>query len=314
MERKRLGENGPAVSRLCFGTLTMSPLQANMTPRDGARLIARAYDLGVTFVDTADLYDTYPHIREAMKVARDLQVSSKAYCWDEKTAGEALERAYLGIGRDYIDVFMLHEMESIHTLRGHEEALIYLNKQKERGHVGAVGISTHYVACVEAAARFGGIDVIHPIINERGLGIADGTRDEMERAIEAAHARGIGILAMKPLGGGHLIASSKQAFDYVLEKPWIDSVAVGMQSIDEIEMNVAAFTGVTVDNEVTERLSKVKRKLLIQDWCEGCGKCAARCQQRALKVENGMARVDPEKCVLCGYCAPICPQFCIKVI
>lgn len=314
MQRVALGKNGPTVSKLCFGTLTMSPLQKDMPPGDGAQLLLHAYELGVNFVDTADIYATYPHIREALKSAPDYVVSTKAYCWDEQTAREALERALRGINRDYVDLFMLHEQESIYTLRGHEEALQYLTRQKQAGKVRAVGVSTHHVACVSAATYFGGIDVIHPILNRRGLGIVDGPIEEMEKAVQKAHDMGIGIFAMKSLGGGHLSGDAQSAFDYVLNSPFVDSVAVGMQSIEEVEANVAAFCGEKWSEDIATRLARKKRKLMIHDWCEGCGRCAIRCAQNAIYINEDRAWVDREKCVLCGYCAPICPQFCIKVI
>ena len=53
---------------------------------------------------------------------------------------------------------------------------------------------------------------------------------------------------------------------------------------------------------------------MVHDYCEGCGRCAARCGQRAISIVNGRATIDPEKCVFCGYCARVCPQFCIKVV
>lgn len=314
MGRVLLGSTGLSVSKLCFGTLTMSPLQTDMSPRDGARLLLVARELGVRFVDTADLYLTYPHIREALKSSPDLMVSTKAYCYDEKTANEAVERAFRGLGREYVDVFMLHEQESIHTLRGHEQALLTLRKYKERGLIGAVGVSTHHVACVRAAATFGGIDVIHPIFNLAGLGVADGTRQEMEAAVARAHDMGIGILAMKPLGGGHLIDSIEDAWQYVRDAQCVDSIAVGMQTEDEIRANVKWCAGEAVDPELSARVKQRRRSLMIHDWCEGCGLCAKRCGQGALTVIDGRARVDRSKCVLCGYCAPVCPQFCIKVV
>ena len=127
-----LGRSGLKVSRLCFGTLTMSPLQRGMTPEEGAALLVHAYERGVRFLDTADLYGTYPHIRLALKDAPDYVISTKAYVWDRPTAQAALERAFRGIGRDYIDLFMLHEQESLYTLRGHEEALKYLRSRRRR--------------------------------------------------------------------------------------------------------------------------------------------------------------------------------------
>ena len=314
MQITTLGKSGLKVSRLCFGTLTMSPLQTDMSPEEGARLLVYAYERGVRFLDTADLYGTYPHIRLALKDAPDYVISTKAYCYDRKTAQEALERAYRGVGRDYIDLFMLHEQESLYTLRGHEEALVFLSEQRENGHIGAVGVSTHFAGCVRATTRFPMIQVVHPLINLAGIGIQDGTREDMEDAIRVARACGSGIFAMKPLGGGHLIGSNRAALEYAAQSPLLDSVAVGMQSIEEIDADVALFDG---DHDAFERLDRLhvrSRRMMVHDWCEGCGRCAERCRQGAIRIVDGRSQIDPEKCVFCGYCARVCPQFCIKVV
>ena len=314
MQMTVLGRSGLKVSRMCFGTLTMSPLQQNMAPEEGARLLVHAYEKGVRFLDTADLYGTYPHIRLALRDAPDCVISTKAYCYDRETAQAALERAFRGVGRDYIDLFMLHEQESLYTLRGHEEALVYLAEQKAAGHIGAVGVSTHYAGCVAAAPRFPMIDVIHPLINESGIGIQDGTREDMESAIAHAREYGIGIFAMKPLGGGHLISYNQKALRYALESPLLDSIAIGMQSIEEIDANVAAFEDLEAAAPRLDTLSRRERHVMVHDWCEGCGRCRDRCRQHAIEIVDGRARVDSEKCVFCGYCAKVCPQFCIKVV
>lgn len=312
MQTVKLGASGLQVSKLCFGTLTMSPLQRNMSPEEGARLLIYAYERGVRFLDTADLYETYPHIREALKSAPDYVISTKAYCWDRETAQAALERAFRALGRDYIDLFMLHEQESLYTLRGHEEALVFLEEQRQRGHIGAVGVSTHFQGCVRAAPRFPQIQVIHPLINRAGIGIQDGTREDMEASIAHARSFGIGIFAMKPLGGGHLMQSNREALAYALSSPLLDSVAVGMQSFAEIDANISLCEG--IESAEMEKLRSRRREMMVHDYCEGCGRCAQRCTQKAISIVDGRARIDPEKCVFCGYCARVCPQFCIKVL
>lgn len=314
MQNVILGKSGLKVSKICFGTLTMSPLQRNMSPEEGARLLVYAYERGVRFLDTADLYGTYPHINLALKDAPDYVISTKAYCYDRKTTQEALERAFRGVGRDYIDLFMLHEQESLYTLRGHEEALVYLSEQREKGHIGAVGISTHFSGCVKAAAKFPMIQVIHPLINYAGIGIQDGTREDMEEAIRIARSAGIGIFAMKPLGGGHLIRDNRRALEYARSSPLLDSVAIGMQTTDEIDANVAFFSDPNSADERLDALHDRSRTIMIHDWCEGCGRCAERCRQQAISIKDGRAQIDSEKCVFCGYCARVCPQFCIKVV
>jgi aryl-alcohol dehydrogenase-like predicted oxidoreductase len=314
MQTAILGRAGIRVSRLCFGTLTMAPMQKNLSPEEGARLLLYAYERGVRFLDTADLYETYPHIRRALAAASDYVVSTKAYCYDAATARAALERAYRGLGRDYVDVFMLHEQESLYTLRGHEAALNYLSNEKRLGHIGAVGVSTHYAGCVHATRFFPEIDVVHPLVNLEGIGIQDGSRELMEGYIKEAHDRGVGVFAMKPLGGGHLIASNYDALKYLVDAPWADAVAVGMQSFEEIDANVAVFEGDPNARVLLENLRHKKRRIMVHDWCEGCGKCAARCHQGAIAIVDGKAEIDQEKCVFCGYCARACPQVCIKVV
>ena len=56
------------------------------------------------------------------------------------------------------------------------------------------------------------------------------------------------------------------------------------------------------------------RRLLVEDWCEGCGRCVQRCGQKALSLRDGRAVVEDARCVRCGYCAAVCPQFCLKVV
>jgi aryl-alcohol dehydrogenase-like predicted oxidoreductase len=62
-----LGRTGLSVSRLCFGALTVGPLQSNLPLNEGAAVIRYALEQGVNFIDTAKLYGTYPYIREALR-------------------------------------------------------------------------------------------------------------------------------------------------------------------------------------------------------------------------------------------------------
>jgi heterodisulfide reductase subunit A-like polyferredoxin len=89
---------------------------------------------------------------------------------------------------------------------------------------------------------------------------------------------------------------------------------VGMKSADEVSANVRIFEGKDVPVYLKERLENENRRLLIEDWCEGCGTCVQHCRYGALFMNEGKAEVDSEKCVLCGYCSGYCPEFCIKII
>lgn len=314
LEYRALGNTGINVSRLCFGTLTMGPFQRALTPTQGAGLFERAFSYGVNFLDTAEIYGTYPHVKEALRIKPDAVVCTKSYSYDEATAEASFRKAVEGIGREYIDVYLLHEQESAHTIRGHMEAMEYFLRMKERGYIGAFGLSTHYIDCVEAALKYPEIQVIFPLINKKGFGIADGSAEEMLSVIQKAKEAEKGIIAMKPLGGGHLISEKEESLNYVLGLDCVDAIAIGMQSVDEVDYDCIRFSGATPGEELSERLNCVKRHLLIQEWCEGCGNCVGACHNHALRIENGHAVCDFERCALCGYCARVCPQFTIKVI
>jgi aryl-alcohol dehydrogenase-like predicted oxidoreductase len=310
----RLGRTSIIVSRLCLGVLTVGPLQANLPVEEGARVIKHALEGGVTFLDTAEAYDTYPYIKKALQ---DTQVrpviATKSYAYTREGMKESLERAREALGLKTIDIFLLHEQESEYTLKGHSEALKYLVEAKDKGLVRAVGMSTHSVRGVMAGAQHPEIDVIHPLINMGGLGIMDGSREQMMAAIILAHRQGKGIYAMKTLGGGNLLPRAKEAFRFVRDLPYVDAMAVGMKTTDEVDLNLAWMEGREWP-ELEVKVGSQRRRLHIEDWCSGCGSCIDNCRYQALYLEAEQVRVQADKCILCGYCSRYCPDFCIKVI
>jgi len=315
MEYRELGHTGLMVSRLCFGGLVIDPLQKDMSVEEGGEVIAEALRLGVNFIDTADLYDTYRHIKRAMDITGFRPViSTKSYAYDREGAKKTVDRALTELGLDSIDCFLMHEQESEHTIRGHREALEYYLELKSQGVIKAVGLSTHHIAAVKAAAKIPEIDIIHPVTNFSGLGICDGTMEEMLSAIKEAYENGKAIYGMKPFGGGNLLHSFRECLEFVASIPYLHSIAVGMQSIDEVRMNVELFNDLEHANEKIRNYQPVNKKRLHVDyWCEKCGTCVERCRQKALSLENGKISVDYDKCVLCGYCSSCCPAFALKV-
>jgi len=319
MKTITLGRSGISVSQLCFGSLTVGPLQANLPLDKGAAVIAHALERGVSFIDTAQYYENYPYIKEALKISGkyDTVISSKTYAYEHDDAVEAVEQARKALDRDCIDIFMLHEQESYDTLRGHMPALEALFELREKGIIRAVGVSMHHIAAVKGVCRMAQlypIDIVHPIFNMSGVGIADGTVDEMAAALAGAREMNIGVFAMKPLGGGHLIAKADEALSFVLDSGLAHAVALGMQSIDEVDANIGFFETGRFPESSLKSLRTKKRHLHIEDYCEGCGNCVSRCTQKALAIEDGHAVVDTRKCVLCGYCAKVCPLFALKVL
>lgn len=313
MELTKLGLTGLNVSKLCFGTLTIGPHQKDFPPEAAADLFSQAFQLGVNFFDTAEIYGTYPHLAPALRKFPEMVIASRSYAVTASEMRKSIDRARQELNRDYIDLFGLHEVENAAALKGHREALDYLIKAKADGIIKAVMISSHTVAGVRAGATEPAVDVIHPLINRDGFGIRDGSVSHMVAAIRTAREFGKGIYGMKVLAGGHLINNPPEAFAFINGLNCVDAVAVGMQSVAEVKMNLALLAGLPPPPDIESQISREDRRLHVAGWCQGCGRCVAKCSFNALSLVKGQVRVDPLKCVRCGYCARACPEFCLKI-
>ena len=323
MEYRELGKTGLQVSRLGFGSLTVSPLQADLPIEAGAEIIAYAIRQGIHLIDTAQYYRNYTVLRRALALAGHpdhVVLASQTYAWNRVLAEQAVEEARHALDRDVIDLFMLHEQESMDTLRGHRDALDYLYTCKEKGILRAVGASTHRIAAVDAARRVMhetgfGLDVIFALCNRTGIGIGDGSPQQMLDAVGRAKQDGLGTMAMKVLGGGTLHGSAESSLLFMLERPEFDVLVIGMQSCEEVDANIAFLEKHAFPAACADALAARKRRLFIEpDECVGCGVCVRRCGQGALTLRDGHAEVRSDACVLCGYCAGACPAFAIRIL
>ncbi|MCO1600110.1 aldo/keto reductase [Desulfosporosinus nitroreducens] len=314
MRQVKLGLWGADVSEVCFGSLAISPLQGRVTEAEGISVLRYALEQGVNWIDTAEIYDNYGQIAEAIKGHQDARIVSKSYSVTAEEMSLSIEKARTALNRDTLDFFLLHEQESALTLKGHLGAWEELLRAKEKGIVRWIGISTHAVAGVRAGALLPGLDVIHPILNYQGLGIIDGTLSEMLDAISFASDLGIGIYAMKVFGGGHLASDPEKAVAFVRGVSGVQSMALGMSSQEEVDYNLLLLADKEVPEELQRKVKHRQRKLYIADWCQGCGLCLEACPQGALSIEENISVVDAKACVLCGYCGRVCPHFCLKIV
>jgi uncharacterized protein len=325
VKRNELGHTGLHVSELSFGTLILSRLQAGVTIEEGARIIKEALKLGINFIDSGTTYATQEHVREGLRGVKDqVVISTKTRQKTHDLARKEFENSLRELGRDYIDLYHLHLIESARDLVERRGVLEFMLECKQRGLIRAIGASVHNVEPARAIVAEPEIDVIFPILNQKGLGIMDGSIDDMIEVCRRADERGMGIVAMKPLGGGHLRKAPKEAFDFIRRLGMVDSICVGMKSFPEVECNVSLIEGRDVTKETLAHLETVPRRAQVSRFCKGCGTCLEACAQGALSIDvseanpdeekKGQAVIDTDKCILCGYCVEVCPQFSIRVV
>lgn len=316
MKKVSLGSTGIRISPLVFGTLPLGPLQVGLSPREGGALIRHALEAGVTMLDTAELYGTYPHIREGLRgFSGEVVIASKTHAGTAADARSHVERALRELGRERLDMVHVHAARLADPFSDRAEVLDALLKMREEGKLAHVGLSSHYVAAFRRAVAHPEIEVIHPLINRTGMGIMDGTAADMAGAIAACSRAGKGVYAMKALAGGNLISEARASIRYVLGVPGVDALALGMLSREEIDANLELCSADAADDATWELLEQRRRSIkIIEKFCNGCGLCLEACAAEALFIENGSARVDEENCILCGYCAASCPDFMIRVV
>jgi len=314
-----LGKTNIKVSRAGFGVLPMGPSQLALPIEKGAEIIRYALDRGINFLDTAQYYQTYPYIREALEnwepaadsavTPEDIVICSKSLAENYDGMMDAIKDALAQLDLDQIDIFLMHEVRSGQLSR-RAGALQALQDARRRGLVRAIGLSTHHVDVVEAAAALAEIDVVFPLINYAGLGIRCGdqfaTADEMLQAIQACHDAGKGVFSMKAFGGGALTAHYQEALNYVFSQPAIDSIMIGFGKLSDVDDLISYLDG-TMAPDYNPDVSQ-KRIYVNQEDCEGCGACKNACPAGAIYWgDNGLAQVDHDKCLTCGYCSPVCP-------
>jgi len=316
MKKIVLGSTGFSIHPLVFGTLPLGPLQAALTPSEGGKLIRYALEKGVTLIDTAELYGTYPHIRQALDgYAGEVRIATKTHAATKEDARLHVETALRELKVDRLDIVHLHGARLADPFVERAEVYEELLQLREEGKFERLGLSGHYVSAIRKAVLNPEISVVHPLINSRGMGILDGSAADMVEAIGEACTAGKGIYAMKALAGGNLITEARSSLAFVKGLSCVHGVAVGMLSKEEIDANLAFFGEEDLRDADWTRLENRKRRLRIMErFCKGCGACVTACACGALSVVDDKAHLDEEACILCGYCGASCPEFLIRVV
>lgn len=315
-EKKNSWQNRYRGNRALLWSSAYGSCPKNLSIEENSKTIELALKKGVNFIDTAEMYKTYEPIALAIKNTgiRPIIASKsnkKTYDGMKAAVNEALELLDL----DYIDIFHLHAArEGANAFEVYADALRCLVDMKKQGKIKAIGISTHSIAVTNLAAEHELIDVVFPIVNMKGLGIVDGTKEDMIAAIKKVHKSGKGVYLMKVLAGGSLIGQYKQALEYAENIDAYASIAIGMTSLEEVEYNVSYFSGEEV-LDLSISVANLKKALVSSALCKGCGKCMTACPNNAISFdEEKKASINKNLCITCGYCTPVCPEFAIRVV
>jgi aryl-alcohol dehydrogenase-like predicted oxidoreductase len=222
MEQRNVGKNGPAVGALGLGCMGMSEFYGAADDAESIRTIHRALDLGVTMLDTADMYGPYTNeqlVGKAIKGRRDQVFLATKFgiVRDEEDPSErringrpeyvrsACDGSLRRLGVDHIDLYYQHRVDINTPI---EETVGAMSELIQAGKVRFLGLSEASSANVRRACA------IHPIAalqNEWSLW----SRDLEENGqLQAARELGVSIVAYSPLGRGFLTGAIKSPDDF----------------------------------------------------------------------------------------------------
>jgi len=246
-----LGSTGLKVSKLGFGTFDFGVPSLNIGLEEGSRILIESCKLGVNLWDTSDDYGSHPHVATALKHVprKEVVICTKTYAKSGEEAEKGLKSSLQELDTDYLDVFLLHFVKS-NWIEGCHQVLKEMKDLKTTEIVKAIGLSTHSVAVVRKAAQFEELDIVMAIcckadqalINKfrNRIPIEDGSMQEMFQALKLAHNNGKGVVAMKVLGDKTppLIGDYQCVIKAVAQQDFVDSMVIGMRSLEEVKKNV----------------------------------------------------------------------------
>ncbi|HEY4002773.1 MAG TPA: aldo/keto reductase [Candidatus Xenobia bacterium] len=237
------GRTGLSVSRLCFGTGShgFPARQAALPVETLADLLVRGWEAGIRFWDTADRYGTYPHVSAALRrlPRQDVVVATKFHHPTRPEAEAALERALAELDTPYLDIVLMHEVDSLDEWEERQPALRVLHEAKADGRVRAVGLSTHSIDLLEFAAARPELDVLFTNLNHAHVHM-DADIKHYLAALRRGAASGQGVYVHKTLGEGALANDVPRAIQHNLSLDCVHSVCVGLCSTEELDATLAA--------------------------------------------------------------------------
>ena len=244
MQMVELGQTGIRTSRLGFGTGTHGWGGESEQTRMGydklVHLLRIGYEQGIALWDSADGYGSHPHMADVLKDLdrSSVTVISKTHSKSPEEVRRGIPRFLKELGTDYLDILLMHCISHVGWLTDHSDVIDVLKMAKEKGQVRAIGMSCHDIGALKTVASAEWIDVVLARINYDGTKMS-APPDEVIPVLEDIHNAGKGVIAMKVLGQGDLVADVPRGIRFAMGLSCIDAMVIGMNDEAHILQNVS---------------------------------------------------------------------------
>lgn len=264
---------------------------------DNPNLVKAALEQGITFLDTANVYQGGQNEEMLGKLLKDYSRDSfviatkvkpkggnhKTGLYSNKTTekdflkmfDEGMER----LGLEYVDI-LYHHAVSKREAALWEPVLSAMKKIKESGRAKHLGISTHKnePEIIQAAIDSGVYEVVLVAYNFKQNHLP-----EMNRAISDAAKAGLGIVGMKNLAGGFLDkekqkpVNAKAALKWALQNSNVHTLIPGFTSFDQLEECIEVMKDIKMQQKEKDELLLASNEQGM--YCNACSECVSQCKK-----------------------------------
>ncbi len=244
MQQRRLGRDGPMVSAIGLGAMSFAGVYGGSDDAESEDTLTRALELGVTFIDTANIYGAgrseqvigrvIAGRRAEVVLATKFGGGGDAGLGSPEKVGPALEESLARLGTDHVDLYYLHRVDPTTPI---EETVGAMAQLVDAGKVRYLGLSE---AAPETLRRAHATHPITALQTEYSLF----SRDPETAILPTTRELGIGFVAYSPLGRGLLTGHYRRSED-LPEQDW--------------RRSVPRFQGENLDNNsvIIERLEEI---------------------------------------------------------
>jgi uncharacterized protein len=266
LRKRKLGKTGLKVTEMGFGGI---PIQ-RVSEAEAVKIVKRCFDLGVNYYDTARGYTTSEErIGIALEDVRDkVYIATKTPAKTGKELKEHLAISLKNLRTDYLDVYQLHNVteEGWKTISAPDGALEELLKLKKEGVARHIGITSHSPTFLNKLIG-GGSPFEMIMVGYNYIAV-----EPAKELLPTCKRMDVGTVIMKPFGGG-AFTNAATALKFLLADANVDCVIPGMQTLAEVDENVAVSSGSYALSKKEQEYIEADRKALGKQFCAACDYC-----------------------------------------